>query len=604
MRFLPKSGGKTDFDLIALCTLALLYGLLLFSHGIDMYGLVDWDATFMTVEVFRRSIILFGEPPLWNPYSCGGLPLIFHPQYLVSPLWVGPALLFGTLMGVKLSIVLHFVIGAAGMVFLSRKLEFSRAGVWVATSIFVFSPFHSWHILIGFGIFAGIMLFPWLVYFLLDAGKNFKSTFLAGVIVFLMITGLAPTMVIPIFMFIAIWFALESIARRSPKLILGFTGAVAMGTLFSLFKVLYSWEFLQRHGGRHLDLLFPALSFDLLPYALFVPEKRTVRYSQLVDLPPGFLDETDIWELTMYIGIPAGFVVLLGLVIGFKRYWPLLISMFICLWAAAGHNTDVSLFAFLNKLPILDSLRYASRFRVGFFFGMALLAGIGITTIAQRVNKYWTGLLVAVVLVDLWMAGAPLMYRTFQIPMEIIKLNYTPGPFRQVSELPFYRHPLENADWITYPATFRREYLHILANIGIAKCYDPAPWPRVVKGKGERGYLGEIFADSPSKIEGIDWTPRSAVVKVERENKGLLILNQNWDPGWNAEVNGREEEAENVYGLVAVQTPAGKSIVRFYYLPREWLYTLALSFVSIVLLGWLAFRRDEGRGKAHTLTKR
>ncbi len=558
----------------------------------------------MVAEVFRRSIVLFGEPPLWNPYTCGGSPLLFHPQYPVSPLWIGPPLLLGAVVGVKVSIVLHFIIGAAGMVFLSRKLEFSRAGVWAATSIFVFSPFHSWHLFAGIGIFIGIMLFPWLVYFLLDSGHSYKKAYLAGIVVLLLIIGLAPTMVIPIFTFVAVWFAFESFARRSPKLILGFTGAVAMGTLFSLFKVLYSLELFQRHGGRHIEQLYPALSFDLLSYALFVPEKGIVRTSHLTELPPGFMDVTDMWELTMYIGIPAGIMVVIGIVTGFRKIWPLLLSMFVSLWIAAGYNTDLSLFEFLNKLPIFDSLRYASRFRVGFFFGLALLTGMGMTALSRKVKGTFMGLLAALILIDLLMASAPLMYRTLHIPMEKIKLEQTPGPFRQVWLLPIFHQPMGYTDYTTYPVGYRNEYLHIMKNIGIALCYDPAPGPRATKGAGEPGYAGEIFSDSPSKIEGIDWTPRSTVVKIEREKEGMLFLNQNWDPGWNAEINGQSAEVEKARGLVAVQTPAGKSIVRFYYFPREWLSTLALSFVSIVLLGWLAFRRDEGRGKVHTLTKR
>ncbi|MEE8484295.1 MAG: hypothetical protein V3S46_06820 [Nitrospinota bacterium] len=593
MRFLPKSGIRADFDLLALCTLAFLYSLLIFSHGIYGYGILDWDATFMVTEVFRRSIVLFGEPPLWNPYGCGGMPIIFHPQYPISPLWVGPPLLLGTVVGVKISIVLHFIIGAAGMVFLSRKLEFSRAGVWAATSIFVFSPFHSWHLFAGIGIFIGIMLLPWLVYFLLDSGHSYKSAYMAGVVVFLLITGLAPTMVIPIFMFIAIWFVFESFARRSPKLILGVTGAVAMGTLFSLFKVLYTLEFFQRQGGRNTDYLIPALSFDILPHALFVPEKALVLSSHLTELPPGFLDITDMWELSVYIGIPAGIMVIIGIATGFRKIWPLLLSMSVSLWVAAGYNADFSLFEFLHRLPIFDSMRYASRFRVGFFFGLALLAGMGMTVLSRKVKGTFMGLLAALILIDLLMASAPLMYRTLHMPMDIIKIEQTPGPFRQVWMLPIFHQPLKYTDYNTYPTGYRNEYLHIMKNIGIAKCYDPTPGRRATKGAGEPGYAGEIFSDSPSKIEGIDWTPRSAVVKIEREKEGLLFLNQNWDPGWNAEINGQSAEVVKAQGLVAVQTPAGKSTVRFYYLPREWLSTLALSFVSIVLLGWLAFRRGR-----------
>lgn len=89
------------------------------------------------------------------------------------------------------------------------------------------------------------------------------------------------------------------------------------------------------------------------------------------------------------------------------------------------------------------------------------------------------------------------------------------------------------------------------------------------------------------------------VVSVDAPAQGILVLDEAWAPGWEAEIGGREAPVfRAMYHLRAVVVPAGASVVRFRYAPRG---QRALPIVFLVGLGALGFAslgrrgwRDEG----------
>lgn len=53
-------------------------------------GTFDWGYFFFLAEVDRKSLVEFGQFPLWNPYYCGGAVHLANPQTY----FLGPTFLF------------------------------------------------------------------------------------------------------------------------------------------------------------------------------------------------------------------------------------------------------------------------------------------------------------------------------------------------------------------------------------------------------------------------------------------------------------------------------------------------------------------------------
>ena len=83
-----KQVGNPDRALRAgLFLVALLACAAMFRHPGWLAGSYDWRYFESAMEAARRSVVWFGELPLYNPYMCGGEPQLANPQSVAgSPL--------------------------------------------------------------------------------------------------------------------------------------------------------------------------------------------------------------------------------------------------------------------------------------------------------------------------------------------------------------------------------------------------------------------------------------------------------------------------------------------------------------------------------------
>src|SRR5690348_4136859 len=75
----------------------------------------DWDLHFSWAEAIRSSILRYHQFPLWNPYRCGGAPLLGEPESIPLSLFLPFILLFGPGIGNIVSLFVFWGIGAYGM---------------------------------------------------------------------------------------------------------------------------------------------------------------------------------------------------------------------------------------------------------------------------------------------------------------------------------------------------------------------------------------------------------------------------------------------------------------------------------------------------------
>jgi hypothetical protein len=107
---------------------------------------------------------------------------------------------------------------------------------------------------------------------------------------------------------------------------------------------------------------------------------------------------------------------------------------------------------------------------------------------------------------------------------------------------------------------------------------------------------------SPGRARIVDYESERVVVETDAARSALLVLTDNWFPGWTAAVDGRDEPIERVdYLLRGVSVPAGAHRVEFRYEPTAWrvgwIVSLAalLAILAAAIFGW---RRRAG-GRAH-----
>ncbi len=88
-----------------------------------------------------------------------------------------------------------------------------------------------------------------------------------------------------------------------------------------------------------------------------------------------------------------------------------------------------------------------------------------------------------------------------------------------------------------------------------------------------------------SSAEVVAYSPNSVEINVNSENRAILVLTDNFYPGWKAYINNENTEILRAdYTFRAVVVPEGNSIVRFEYLPQSFIYGLYTAILGSTVL--------------------
>jgi hypothetical protein len=103
------------------------------------------------------------------------------------------------------------------------------------------------------------------------------------------------------------------------------------------------------------------------------------------------------------------------------------------------------------------------------------------------------------------------------------------------------------------------------------------------RSQSSRGSGGARPGLSSARI--LSYEPERVVVRARSDGSGLLVLGDNWSPGWKAEVDGRAASIERVdYLYRGVRLGPGQHRVEFSYEPLSWRIGWIASLVSLVAL--------------------
>lgn len=294
-------------QLIALGVFTILSIIFCFPilKGITNWGILDWDQHTFYHAVPRETILRYHQFPLWNPWYCGGNVMLANPQArFLSPTFI-LLLLFGTLPGLKIEIILHVMVGMWGMYLLCRYLGLGIYASYLPAIIFMLNGRFALHLTEGQTWFMPIAYLPLVVLFYLKSMKKVKYGIFSGAVLGLMILegGVYPAPYTALFvLFMTLFLTISGQYRRlAPIRAFGFM--LVFAVLFSAIKLFPTLEFLRQYP-RHIE------SNDYLTakmvYNIFLSRNQNfwLRY------PKQFWGW---WEYGTYIGLVPLILGVLGL---------------------------------------------------------------------------------------------------------------------------------------------------------------------------------------------------------------------------------------------------------------------------------------------------
>lgn len=521
------------------------------------------DAQFLLAYDQHAASILarFGQMPWWDPYSYGGIYALGSPQsHHFSPS-VLLVLLFGPMRAHVVFAFLMSVLGMEGTFRYIRLRSGHDLGAVIAAPVFGLCGFFAASYFMGWMQFFAVQALPWcLVGLNLATRRDARGVALVAVSITLMLAMGSPY-TIAMTALLAVLECLRIVTEhaRRVRMIAGMLAPLVITGLLTAGLAAYRlWPALETMASAPRIMAgAPANSLERIGAILLSPLVPTDGNLSIA----GFT----------YVGIAAVAMAVVG-VFRIRSMGPFLLTVFL-LWMATGYEFAVAPFVWVRNLPWFDTLRYPERYLVFAALFVAELVASGIDRLASLGMRgpRWRWLLPFVVVATgaLWV---PLV------------LNYQ-GATRGM--------------WLSPPPErVEQEFAQARGNRWALSYYEPMSRGSIGCGEAYmvpmspdlRGDLPaeEFLADSSAgTVIRRQWTPNRIDLDVTLHKDATLVINQNWHPGWRANVG--QVRSEN--GRIAVDLPVGTHVVALRFWPRSGVGGIAISCASLGVLAFLLMRR-------------
>ncbi len=548
----------------------------------------DWRYFESMAEVARRSVVWFGQAPLWNPYSCGGEVDLANPQSMSAAPTFLFTLLLGTAVGFKLALFAYLLMALDGTYRLARHLHIGRAGSAVAAVCYGLSGYQAMHLSVGHINFAGVSLYPYLVLFFDRSLRRWEWAIPAGAIAaWIAVLGgtFTPAVAAELLAMWAAWSVLaplpagsgEPTAPRLPGrlarvlLLLGAAGAVAL--LVSAVRMLPALEFITDHPRplfrRTPDTSTPLqIFFDLWNWRDFGGLRGRKYWShEYTARLPLLLAPLLIGVVVLYRRLERTQKALLHRLAGLALLGALL---------SMGNFASVAPWSLLQRLPVLRDLRVPSRHLVLVTLWLALAGGLGAQVLLGWLRGRLAGArgqkLVQALCVVLFVGCAVDAGAYFAVRMRggfTVQLSTPPGP------VPFYHL---KGHW-----QVMREL--IFEGHGVLGCDEEAPLQRA-----ELIDEGDVpqarFADpAAGTVLTSHVTPNVREITIDLlQPGGLLLLNSNWNEHFVASPPAVIHKAAGRLAVDLRALPPGRHVVTVRYAPRSFAIGRVLTLLAVPIL--------------------
>lgn len=621
---------------------------------------IQWDAAdhHYSVQKYFSESVLAGKLPHWTPYVFSGYPFLADPQ---TGAWYPlnwPFFLFGITPGaLQLQLALHCLIAVLGMYWFTLPYVRRREAAMLAGIAYGFGGFfagHSSHV----GMFQTAAWLPLLLLTARNAISSGKPAWMAlsGVVVGVMVlAGHFQTAVYSFFAAGLFCLGLLVSDRKRWAVIAVYAGvAFPLGVLISAVQVAPGLELLGE-SARAGTTFTAATNSPLVPSAL-----ATLAYPNALGALEGqYHGPADITQFYFY----AGFLLLPLAALGMRNSAVRVAGLALvvpALWYAFGPAGG--LYRVAAKLPGLAQVRAPVHMWFVVAFGLALLAGAGLSELLRRWDVRYLALglpLLCFLDVYYWNSaqnplayarvsfeqtyGAGLTLYQSRIANRIPPLSRFHAPYSSSTFGP-QNHPLDARAETTYgynPLVLSRyaEYLEAAKanpklldglNVGLKlnvaagalepndqvlpRAYFPESVVAVDDMQAAKEKLGELDPavaavavvpaapdQDPSATATItEYREDGYVIHYRAARASLLRLAVPRYPGWRATIDGKQLPVVSVdYALMGVVVPAGEGDLRFDFRSSRFRLAGLLSLAAaLASAGVLWWRRRELIDKA------
>jgi hypothetical protein len=498
--------------LLRLGVLSLAYPMMQNPDGL---GFADWDFVLDKFEAARRTILIWGQFPWWNPWVRGGFPLAAEPQIGAVSIATPLVLALGTTIGLRVAAILWLLIAVEGTYRLAW-LWFREP--WAAAATALIFGLNGAVILTTSMCYVLAMSYcslPWLAYFSFQIGRRFSDGVWLGFwLAFAALNGIQYASLYAGALMSMICLRALRVQPMERRVSLLRHAMAAIGILFLL-------------SGWRLSTMLLVLSEDKRERVTYWDETPISMLHYLLLRPaPGWNRELSanvgsiFGELSCYVGPVVLSLVLISLAFGW-RWWHTLTLL--CFWLAIGSVRWYHPSYWLASWPVIGSAHVVTRWRFLAMLGLAFAAG---SVLARwRASQRWAlrtlaVLLVSVIALDFVVLGHqqfPLAFSVEPTP------ELFPGP--PVPEI------VNVGDGMGFPCATR--------GYGVIRGYEPmlsyyrnAPTLRMARE--DAGYRGEAWTENGT-VRPVVWSPNRLTFQV---NPGEAVhINQNPGSWWW--VNGR-----------------------------------------------------------------
>lgn len=578
--------------------------------GIRNIGSSDWDNQLFYHGAAVKTALSYRQFPLWNPYHCGGNPMLASPEIsFLSPTFVLD-LFFGEVVGVKLAIVFFTIMGFWGMRYLSRTLGMGRVSSFLPAVIFMTSSWYALRVTEGHTGFLAFALLPSSAAFYIksldDGEKGFagplkmlivSSLFLAWMI---FAGGVYPFIVSALFF--SVFSILSAVSRRSFVPLINAVLIAVLTLLFSAVKTIPQYEFIREFPRKTAAVEYH--SGKILVDSLFKRGQKVTEQDPSFYPSPGESEEEYLqgfwggkrpWGWHEY-GAFVGFISFALYLAGFLRLksaWPWVLLSFIALLLSLGDFSPLNLWGVLRRLPVFSSLHGPSRIAILFVFSISIVAAFSLSAVEEgRVLSRWGGLggkagvfaalMTLSVFIEMVTVSRPILKDAFTLP-----------PYTVSERRDFVQLIVSDPTSTNYP--------YFLNNVGVLNCYESQhPSGKVAPYGDDRGnvnpaYRGEAYVEGDGEAAITYFSPNRVEIEASLASGARVVLNQNYFKGWTSMIDGVKGDVEPYEGLVSVTVPPGPHRVVFRYSPLSFKIGLMVTLASLISSALFAFLTREGK---------
>jgi len=522
----------------------------------DQFMETAWAASY-TVNHFRQI-------PFWDPYKCGGVPLLAYPESRVLTPFFLLHLFCPPSIALNLELIIHLAIGWAGAYLLGRLLGLAYLPAVVCASLFPSSSWIYLHFASGHITFVPILYLPWILsmWLLSVERRQLLPAIVGGLVCAIAFSesGIyVPYLTTPFFATVAVTMGI--VRRRVwPILALLLMGVSALG--FSSVKLLPTLALHISRGTSSTEVE----SLGMLAQELFSRNQDLYRWLDGI--------EWGFYEYGAYVGPFFAGLALLGAFSDRKHALPWLAGAASMLVLSLGSPVWWAPWPLLHRLPFYDFEHVPSRFLIIFVMALAPLAGIGAQTLCSK-GWLWsaiTAVILAAALKDCWRVS----YRNVAHAME-----------GQVRELPFsseFRQFWDIANTQTFAVA--------RSNQGALNCYALNTLGLHAVAYNQPGYRGEQYLLGAGTLTLSNWTPNALSFEVEVPSPTIMVVNQNYEPGWRL-VKGRGDVFSRG-GLIGMILPTGRQHLELAYRSPAFMAGLAITILTFMAM-FVIWRNEHRR---------